>query len=218
MSPVTRDELEVLEGLVAGIRRRCESSPGGARATPDPTIERWLGLQKLLALYVELAVTHECNVTTFCARDRAALEWEGEQVWISGLGCEVSDPWFARRQAILRRRQETWQQATQERAVLVHGLATISGAIRWMHELCGVVVGDAIRSEVDDVLAAWESSGATLHELSSLRRHADVPSVDPRALALGREVAAQAAATARWRVPSVGTGETVPRDASRQNS
>jgi hypothetical protein len=210
MSPTHRVELDVLEGLAAGIRRRCGNGDGGLRGTPDPSLERWLGLHKLIALYAELAVTHHGNATTFCAQDRAALEGECEHVRGLLLGRDgPRDPWLERRRAILERRQETWQRAADERDFLVQGLATIGGVIRWMHELCTVVVGDSVRSEIEDVLAAWETNGAALGELSGLRGHADAPVVDPRALALGREVALQtAAARALWHERNLGTQES----------
>jgi hypothetical protein len=195
MSPDHCDELDALEGLAAGIRRRFGGGVGMARGTSDPSVERWLGLDRLLALYAELAVTHQGNVTTFCARDRIALDCEGEQLRELSMGRSgPSDVWLQRRRTIHQRRQEVWQRAVEERDLLVQGMAAIGGVLRWMHELCTVVMGDSVRSEVDDVLASWESNGATLRELSGLRSHADVPAVDPRALALGREVAAQAAA------------------------
>ena len=73
-----------------------------------------------------------------------------------------------------------------------------------MHEVCTVVMGDAVRAEVEDVLASWESNGGTLRELSALRGHADIPPVDPRALALGREVMAEATAAALCRQRNAG--------------
>jgi hypothetical protein len=194
MSEVHCEELDELEGLAASVRRRCEGNRSRARRAPDSSVERWLGLQKLLALYAELAVTHHGNATSFCAHDRAALEREIDQVRSLSSG-----PWLERRRAILHRRQETWRRAAEERDDLIQGLATIGAAIRGMHELCALVTSDSVRAEVEDVLAAWESNGATLRELSCLRAQADVPAVDPRALALGREVMAQAAARARWR-------------------
>jgi hypothetical protein len=202
MSSAHCEELKVLEDLAASVRRRCEKSGSGA---PDASIERWLGLDKLLALYAELAATHQGNTTAFCAQARAGLEREVEQVrWLSLGRNEARDPWLERRRVILQRRQETWQRAADERDFLVQGLATIGGVIRWMQELCTVVVGDSVRAEVEDVLASWESSGATLRELSGLRGHPDIPTVDPRALSLGREVMAQAAARAACRERNAG--------------
>lgn len=196
MSPDHCDELDALEGLAAGIRGRFGGCVATALGTSDPSVERWLGLDKLLALYAELAVTHQGNVTTFCAQDRAALEREGEQVrQLSIARRGPGDVWLQRRRTILQRRQEVWQQAVEERDLLVQGMAAIGGVLRWMHELCTVVVGDAVRSDVDDVLASWESNGPTLRELSGLRGHAEFPTIDARALALGREVVAQAASS-----------------------
>jgi hypothetical protein len=202
MSSAHCDELRVLEDLAASVRRRCDKSGSDVS---DPSIERWLGLDKLLALYAELAATHQSNTTAFCAQARAGLEREAEQMkWLT-LGADAArDPWLERRRVILQRRQETWQRAADERDFLVQALATIGGVIRWMHEICTVVMGDAVRAEVEDVLASWESNGATLRELSSLRGHADIPAVDPRALALGREVMAEVAAAALCRQRNAG--------------
>lgn len=202
MSSAHCEELRVLEDLAASVRRRCEKSGSGG---PDPATERWLGLDRLLALYAELAATHQSNTTAFCAQARAGLEREVEQVrWLS-LGPDAArDPWLERRRAILQRRQETWQRAADERYFVVQGLATIGGVIRWMHELCTAVVGESVRAEVEDVLASWQSNGTTLRELSGLRGDPDAPAVDPRALALGREVMAEAATRAHCRERNAG--------------
>jgi hypothetical protein len=203
MSPAHGEELKVLEDLAANVRRRCDKSGSGV---PDSSLERWLGLDKLLALYAELATAHKGITTAFCAEARAGMDLEVEQVrWLSvGRDEGARDPWLERRRVILQRRQETWQRAADERDFLVQALATIGGVIRWMHEICTVVMGDAVRAEVEDVLASWESNGATLRELSSLRGHADIPAVDPRALALGREVMAEVAAAALCRQRNAG--------------
>lgn len=120
MSSAHCEELRVLEDLAASVRRRCEKSGSGG---PDPATERWLGLDRLLALYAELAATHQSNTTAFCAQARAGLEREVEQVrWLS-LGPDAArDPWLERRRAILQRRQETWQRAADERYFVVQGL------------------------------------------------------------------------------------------------
>ena len=172
---------------------------------PDPSIERWLGLDKLLALYAELAATHQSNTTAFCAQARAGLEREVEHVrWLS-LGRDAArDPWLERRRVILQRRQETWQRAADERDFLVQGLATIGGSDsldagalhgrRWRlgprrgrgrARIVGVERGDA--------------TGAV-----GLRGNPDAPAVDPRALALGREVMAETATRALCRERNAG--------------
>ncbi len=193
MMSVHRDELERLERLSSAVRERCggarpNEAPAGAQ---DPSVERWLGLEKLVAMYAEIAVTYRCNAMAFRPEDQANMD--AELLYVEGLARlrhGRSDAWIDRRRAIVRRRQETWARAAEERDLMVHSLATIGGVIRWMHELCTVAMGDAARLAVEEVLASWESNAATLREVSSLRR-ADLPPIDPRAFALGRDVVAK---------------------------
>lgn len=191
MGVVHTAELAQLEYLAACIRRRCEHGGAAPLAAPDPAVERWLGLDRLLALYVNLAIAHRFNVEAFRAEDRAALEVENEHLnTLAGARRGPSEVWIERRRSVLQRRHETWVRATEERDLIVHALATIAGVIRWMHELCLVVLSDSVRSEVEDVLASWESNGAALREVSTLCR-ADEHAVDPHVLALGREAMAK---------------------------
>ncbi len=77
-------------------------------------------------------------------------------------------------------------EAAAERELIVQGLATIIDVVRWMHELCGMTPGTRARAGIDDVLESWEANGATLREVSGLRR-SGATAVDPRLLSLGRE-------------------------------
>ncbi len=192
-----RAELAILEGLTADVRARCQ--PGASRGSSgaeleDPAFERWLGLEKLVALYAELAVAYRAQVVAFPTEDRWALNTEGD--YLNGRLAATDDPngaWIERRREVLRRRQDAWQRADEERDRLVHSLATIAGVIRWMHEICMVPAGENVRLALEEALSSWESNGATLREVSSLRT-AEGTAVDPRTFALGRDVLARSGA------------------------
>lgn len=193
MTAVHRADFEQLERLAAGIRMRCRSTE--AQATTDPTVERWLGLDKLVSLYAELAITHRRNVEAFRAEDWGALVVQSARVNERLSTPDGStDPWAHRRRDILRLRRETWRRATNERDAIAQDLATITDVVQWMHELCDLVPGDSARSRVEDALESWESNGATLREVASLRRAGD-NDIDPTMLALGREVMTRAASS-----------------------
>jgi hypothetical protein len=188
MSAGHRADFEHIERLAGKVREHCVGLEESGRHGPaDLTVERWLGLDRLVAIYAELAVMHRRSTESFPSEDRAALEVERDHVRV--LASTAGGPrgaLLARRYAILERRYETWTEAAAERELLVQGLATIIDVVRWMHELCGVVPGTLTRADLDYVLESWEANGATLREVSGLCR-SGATAVDPRLLALGRE-------------------------------
>jgi hypothetical protein len=188
MSAAHRADFENVERLAGKVREHCvRLEESGRQGPPDLTVERWLGLDRLVAIYAELAVAHRRSTEAFLSEDLAALEVERDQVRV--LASTSRGPTSAllqRRSVILQRRYETWMEAAAERELLVQGLATIIDVVRWMHELCGVVAETLTRADLDDVLESWEANGATLREVSGLCR-SGATAVDPRLLALGRE-------------------------------
>ncbi|HEY3818432.1 MAG TPA: hypothetical protein VGL81_14760 [Polyangiaceae bacterium] len=190
MSAYRRGELEQLERLAADIRARCDGRRPQKAGTSRGTVDRWLGLDRLLALFVDLAITHRANEEVFRAKDWATLEAQYTELNLLARATHGSnDVWIERRRAVLERRRETWRHAAAECELIAQELATIGDVVRWMYELCALNRGDAARCEVEDVLASWEENGATLREVSALR-HVDEHTVDPHLLALGREVMA----------------------------
>jgi hypothetical protein len=196
MSPFHRAELAQLERLALAVRDSCGRRDACPLAARERAAEDWLELERLLALYMQLAIVHLRNAEVFRAEHRTALEIESEQVKrIAYLRRGPADAWLERRCAVLQRRRETWAQATYEGDVLLQELGTISDVVWWMYELCALAPGDVVRSEVEDVLASWESNGATLREVSAFCRADET--VDPYLLALGREEMARAAEEVR---------------------
>lgn len=187
MSAHHRGELAQIEQLATEIRKRCGYREEGSLAAPDLAVDRWLELEKLLALYVQLAVAHRDIADSFRAQDRATLDVEIEEM--KALASERRGPRstrLERRSAILERRRETWRHAARESDLIVQELSTIVNLLRWMQEVCTVGSGGSVHAEFEEALAAWESNGATLREVSTLCR-VDEQFVDPAILALGRE-------------------------------
>jgi hypothetical protein len=163
MSDAHRNELERLEELAERIRERGELD---TEADADAAMERWLGLDRLLELFVRLAVAHRRNSESFSTVERSALEdriARLEHVPVAAMS-EATRASVARRRAVLERRRETWTRALEEREVLAQELATISDAIRWMHELCATSAagGPSPRPYVAEALMSWESIGAKM--------------------------------------------------------
>jgi hypothetical protein len=163
MSDAHRNELERLEDLAERIRERGELD---TEADAETAMERWLGLDRLIDLYIRLAVAHRRNSESFSTVERSALEdriARLEHMPLAQLS-EAARASVARRRAVLERRRETWTRALEEREVLAQELATISDAIRWMHELCATsgAGGPSARPYVAEALLSWESLGAKM--------------------------------------------------------
>jgi hypothetical protein len=188
MSDAHRAGFEQLERLAGQIRERCgRVEESGRHDPPDLTVERWLGLERLVAIYAELAISHRLSTESFLPEDGVALAVERDEVRALAASGVDGSAWLQRRRTILQRRHETWMDAAAEREFLLQGLATIMDVVRYMHELCGAVPGTRARANLDDVLESWEANGATLREVSGLCRGGAIATVDPRLLALGRE-------------------------------
>jgi hypothetical protein len=178
-----RIELENLERITMLIRERCgQSGEEAATATDD-----WLGLGRVLAVYVRLAMAYRTSMESFRAVDRLGLaehiaRLETQRITAS----ESTRPWVERRLAIARRRVIASQRAQEECERLAQGLATIGELVRWMYEECVTTRSEAVQAELEEALASWEQSGATLHELSTLC--GGVETVDMDVLALGRDM------------------------------
>ncbi|MBX3187743.1 MAG: hypothetical protein KF819_12040 [Labilithrix sp.] len=179
-----RIELENLERITAMIRERC--GQGGHVDGAGPA-DDWLGLGRVLAVYVRLAMAYRTSMEAFRAVDRLGLaehiaRLETQRVTAS----ESTRPWVERRLAIAHRRVIASQRTQEECERLAQGLATIGELVRWMYEECVTNRSDGVQAELEEALASWEQSGATLHELSALCGGIDAIDVD--ALALGRDV------------------------------
>lgn len=171
-----RSELEELERLVAKITER--SRQRACRAGGD-----WLDLGRLLGNYVQLAIAYRTNVESL----RATHETRGpahDMIMLEALRGAASSrilPWVDRRMAIARGRMAAAEKAHEERAMLMHGLATVAELIRWTHDECVASHDELLRAVLVDAESVCDGRAGTLREIVTLC--AELETVDPHVFA-----------------------------------
>jgi hypothetical protein len=175
MSDEHRAMLDVLE-------RRADEIKSAAGDADD-----WLGVQRLIALYVRLAIAHRASTLAFSDADQveitaqlAYLERERETAAPEQQG------WLGQRLAILRRRRDLSVDAHAQRETIRHQLATISELIRWMHDQHAAVDNRAATAELSEILEGCERNVTALCRIATLH---DGDAVEPSVLELGRQAA-----------------------------
>jgi hypothetical protein len=181
MSDEHRRELDSLERLAARVR---EQSGGAGEGDDSPAVD-WLGLDRLLATYVQLATacrssTESCRAIERCALDSQISTLESMSISATA----ATRTWIDRRLGIVRRRLATAQRLRDDSESLAHGLAMIADLVRWTHDECIASRAELLRDQLEDALATCERNGPTLRELSALC--SELEPVDARLLALGR--------------------------------
>lgn len=174
MSEEHRRELNALEKIAAALRERSDAS---AHA------DDFLGIERLIELYVRLAIAHRASRSSLEIVGRTRLDEE-----IAALeSCLVSDrpknPVIEKRLGILHMRREARRAALDEQAAIDHELAMIGHTLRWMEEHCAATGTETVRAELDFALASRERDAATLRELAALRD----TEFDASVIRLGRE-------------------------------
>jgi hypothetical protein len=174
MSEEHRRELNALEKIAAALRERADASTN----TDD-----FLGIERLIELYVRLAIAHRASRSSLEVVGRTRLDEE-----IAALeSCLVSDrprnASIEKRLGILHMRRDARRAALDEQAAIDHELAMIGHTLRWMEEHCAAAGTDAIRAELDFALSSRERDAAALRELSALRDS----EFDASVIRLGRE-------------------------------
>ncbi len=174
MSDEHRRELEHIERLAVQINQR------SVRAGADDGLDadEWLGLSRLFAAFIRLAIAHRQSVEAYRPISRADLAEHAAH--LDAMRRNTTGPareWIERRLAIARRRIEAWERALAERSVMAHGMAMIGELVRFMHEQCVTAPTDSIRVDIEATVAAWEQDGATLRALSAIcaRYEDDLP-------------------------------------------
>lgn len=181
MSDDHRRELDSLERLAARVREQS----GDTIDPDDPVTTDWLGLDRLLATYVQLATACRSSAESCRAIERCGLEHQIATLETLALSATDSTRmWIERRLEIVRRRLLTAQRLREDCSSLAHGLAMIADLVRWTHDECVASRAETLRDQLEDALMTCERNGPTLRELSALC--ADLEPVDPRLLALGR--------------------------------
>ncbi|MDF2693864.1 MAG: hypothetical protein K0S65_2247 [Labilithrix sp.] len=169
-----RRELNALEKIAAALRERCDA----ATHTDD-----FLGIERLIELYVRLAIAHRASRSSLEVVGRTRLDEE-----IAALeSCLVSDrprnASIEKRLGILHMRREARRTALDEQAAIDHELAMIGHTLRWMEEHCAAAGTETIRAELEFALSSRERDAAALRELSTLRDS----EFDTSVIRLGRE-------------------------------
>lgn len=174
MSEEHRRELNALEKIAAALRERSH---------PSTHADDFLGIERLIELYVRLAIAHRASRSSLEVVGRTRLDEE-----ISALeSCLVSDrpqnPVIEKRLGILHMRRDARRAALDEQAAIDHELAMIGHTLRWMEEHCAASGTEGLRAELAFALSSRERDGATLRELSALHDSG----FDTSVIRLGRE-------------------------------
>lgn len=181
MSDEHRRELDSLERLAVKVKEQS----GGAEGSDDGTTADWLGLDRLLAAYVQLATACRSSSESCRAIERCGLEHQLATLErLSMTATESTRTWIDRRLGIVRHRLVTAQRLRDDCESLVHGLAMIADLVRWTHDECVASRAELLRDQLEDALTTCERNQPVLRELSALC--AELEPVDGRLLALGR--------------------------------
>lgn len=183
MSDDHRRELDSLERLAVKVKEQSGGADGSNDSTS--TTPDWLGLDRLLAAYVQLATACRSSSESCRAIERCGLEHQLATLErLSRTATESTRVWVDRRLGIVRRRLVTAQRLRDDCESLVHGLAMIADLVRWTHDECVASRAELLRDQLEDALTTCERNQPVLRELSALC--AELEPVDGRLLALGR--------------------------------
>ena len=180
-----RRELEELERLVSKIVER--SRHGVRLIGPEqalPPGDDWLDLGRLLGNYVQLAIAHRTNVESLRATNEARGPMHDLVTLevLRGTASSATLPWIERRMAIARGRLAASDRAHEERAMLMHGLATIAELIRWTHDECVASHDELLHTVlVDAETTIGAGRAGSLREIVTLC--AELETVDPHVFA-----------------------------------
>lgn len=160
LSDFHRQDLADLERITNALR---------ASSDPDRS-DDWVGLEQLLELYVRLALAHSRVFKALRSTERVPTEDE-----VHRLGNQVSHApegkarqSAMRRVLMVRRRALARREAGEELLALEQDLATIGEVLRWMELHCASAGTDALRAELELVLASARRDGETLRDLCVL--------------------------------------------------
>jgi hypothetical protein len=176
MSEVHRRELQSLERIAASLYERSDAVANGTDCT---------GIERLIELYVKLAIAHRASQSSLEAVDHRPDEEIASLEARMAHSDRPQRAWIDRRLEILRMRREARRTALDEQAAIRHDLALIGDTLRWMQESCATAGTESMRSELDFALTSRERDASTLRELATLRE----TELDTSVIRLGRESA-----------------------------
>jgi hypothetical protein len=152
-----RREFTALEGLAASIRERCGLA-----------VDDCVSLERLISLYVRLAVAHR-QVTTLLELPSVSDDAIMELVHRAGSAEIPVRAALQRRLDILHRRWEGRRVARAEQLAIEHELATVAETVRWTYERIAMNSNSQLREELKELLESRDDDVDTLRELRALR-------------------------------------------------
>ncbi|HVH43499.1 MAG TPA: hypothetical protein VM925_14190 [Labilithrix sp.] len=178
MSEEHRRELNALEKIAAALRERSDTST----QTDD-----FLGIERLIELYVRLAIAHRASRSALEIVGKTRLDEEITSLEASLVSDRPRNACIEKRLGILHMRREARRAAIDEQIALDHELAMIGHTLRWMEEHCAAAGTESLRADLHFALASRERDAATLRELSALRDS----EFDTSVIRLGRDASGQ---------------------------
>jgi hypothetical protein len=161
-----RQELARIEILVGKTFANVERRAG---VIPMSFDER-LGLGRLTASYIRLAIAHKACEESLAMTNHHALEGTIRSLEAAEhASMERSKPLLRRRLSIAYRRAECWGRTRESLEALGHQLATIQELVHLMHQESIAPRGPSLAcDEIDSFLRDFEESEVALRELADL--------------------------------------------------
>jgi hypothetical protein len=160
MSEEHRRELHTLEKIASSLRER------GAAVDPNGEL---LGLDRLIELYVRLAIAHRASRSSLEIVGRARLDDEISALEACLVAGRPVNACIEKRLEIARMRRNARRAALNEQARLDHELALIGHTLRWMEEHCASTGSETLRTDLASALESRDRDASTLRELAELR-------------------------------------------------
>jgi hypothetical protein len=175
MSEPHRRELHALEKIAASLYERSDTASQA---------EDCIGIERLIELYVRLAIAHRASCNSLEVIDHRPEDEIASLEMGAAADSHAHREWMHRRLEILQRRREARSAALDEQASIRHELALIGDTIRWMQETCASSGTEKLRAELEFALANRERDAQTLKDLSALRE----TDFDTSVIRMGRDV------------------------------
>ena len=161
----SRRELHRLETLVDRIHGNVELPAEEGEDDDD-----FLGLHRLLASYIELAITHKTRRQALGTTDRDALAAEiGRLTATRETATSRMRPLVERRLSLARRRAQVWDQNRETLDVIENQLSTVSALIHLLHERSYASLDvHTVSDQIDRFVAELDDHESAIAELGEL--------------------------------------------------
>jgi hypothetical protein len=179
-----REELERIEVLADALRERVAPNPRVAIPIDD-----YLGIDRLLAMYVHGAITYcagrVCLATA--SREKLRLDMQVLSEAVRSARTQAARALAASRLEVARMRAARWQRSCDELEVIQGQLSLIADLVRLLYEQSAAPIpSESLSEEIARALASAQETQRTVTELAELLADSVVP--DPAVLRMGRQV------------------------------